>query len=370
MYKSLFVVLAIFIPLTLATQPAEVHSEEIKLIKAGDHFPDIPLQAPKKPDDRKYLGLGEGETFTLKDIKAGIVLVEVMSVYCPSCQRQVKPYNKLLNLIEGNVKTKGRIKMIGIAAGNGDVEVEDFRTKYKVGFPIIPDPKYELHEAIGGSRTPFAIYVKQDPTGEAGVVTGTHLGTDKRYKKRFQKLAKLLTTEVASLRRESEQKKAVTIVVEPVLSDSELRDKVKAAFSTPDGTVTDFREIKLERAKKVYTALVTQETISKRLFAKVTSRPPTCDVCHDIHFIYVFDASGEVLAFEPIQLTKWGNKPWTDTDVAKMRGRVVGRNIFQDYGFNPKVDAVSSATITSGVVIDAVFKGKRILAELKDKGIL
>lgn len=38
-----------------------------------------------------------------------------------------------------------------------------------------------------------------------------------------------------------------------------------------------------------------------KIQAKVVSRPPPCDVCHDIHFIYVFDSTGKILQFVPLQ---------------------------------------------------------------------
>jgi hypothetical protein len=345
-------------------------SKEMKLIGPGDPFPEIPLETPIDPKEREYLTLPEAETFTLKDIKAEVVLVELLSVYCHSCKRQVRPYNRLLDLIENDPQTRGRIKMIGIAVGNDDEEVEKFHQKNKVSFPIIPDPQYHLHQAIGGSRTPFTIYVRQDPGGGGGVVVDTHLGTVKRYQKLFAELTNMMGTNLASVRKESGQKQAKTVVIKPVLSESELRDKVMAVFGRFGGAVRQFQEVKLKDDRMVYTGLVEQRGKSRRLFARAVSRLPTCDLCHDIHFIYLFDGSGEVLGFEPIQLSKWGNKPWDEADLAKMRGRLLGRYIFQTYGFDPKVDAVSSATITSGIILDAVFKGETILAELHEQGLI
>jgi hypothetical protein len=128
--------------------------------------------------------------------------------------------------------------------------------------------------------------------------------------------------------------------------------------------------VTLRSSQEVYTALLEREGRERRLFAKTISRPPTCDLCHDIHFIYVFDSAGEVLRFEPIQLTKYGNKLWDDRDIAKMRGRVIGRYIFDSYAFDPEVDAVSSATITSSIIIDAVFREENLLQELREKGLI
>jgi peroxiredoxin len=371
MYKRAFlVVVTLFLFLIFGGSTVEVHSRELKLIKPGDLFPKTSLKMVEDPLERKYLGLKDGESFTVSDIRADVVLVEIISVYCPGCQRQMRTYNKLFNLIENDPETKGRIKMIGIAVGNNDREIEDFREKYEVRFPIIPDPHFVTHKAIGGSRTPFSIYVRQDPSGRAGVVVSTHLGLERKHKKVFSELSTMMTMDLASIGKEGRQRKGETIEVKPVLTDRELEAKVKAIFATFNGKLTQFQKVTLRNSQEVYTALLEREGREHRLFAKAISRPPTCDLCHDIHFIYLFDPAGEVLRFEPIQLTKYGNKPWDDKDIAMMRGRVIGRYIFDSYEFDPEVDAVSSATITSSIVIDAVFREENLLQELREKGLI
>lgn len=155
-----------------------------------------------------------------------------------------------------------------------------------------------------------------------------------------------------------------------MLSETEVQEKVKSLFASFDGKVSQFDKVNLKSVDSLYTCIVEHEGKSRRFFARAISRPPTCDLCHDVHFIYVFDSSGEVLKFEPIQLTKYGNKPWDKSDVAKMRERILGRYIAKPYLFNPEVDAVSSATITSAIIIDAVFRGEKLLEELRDKGLI
>lgn len=364
-----FILVGFLISLLSGSLTDTVESREIRLIKAGELFPDTLLRIPANQEERKYLGLPEGESFRLSEIKADLVLVEILSVYCPSCQLQVSSYNELYTLIEKDSKTRGRIKMIGIAAGNGDIEVRHFRDEYQVRFPIVPDSRFAMHSAIGGSRTPFTIYVRQDPSGRTGLVAGTHLGLDKDYERLFKELSTMMTMDLAVLKKESKHREADTIRVEPVLKESELQDKVRGLFASFNGRITQFERVSLKGGEEVYTAVIRKGETARRVFAEVTSRPPTCDVCHDIHFIYVFDSSGEVLRFEPIQLTKYGNEPWDENDLAKMRERVLGRYIFKPYVFDPEVDAVSSATITSSIIIHVIFKGEILLEELREKGL-
>ena len=91
---------------------------KIGLIQAGDSFPETPLPVPEDRGYRHYLGTSEGYHFTLKEVSANLIVVEILSVHCPSCQRQIKAYNELYDLIDADPQTSGRIKIIGIAAGN------------------------------------------------------------------------------------------------------------------------------------------------------------------------------------------------------------------------------------------------------------
>jgi hypothetical protein len=59
----------------------------------------------------------------------------------------------------------------------------------------------------------------------------------------------------------------------------------------------------------------------KHYFAKAVSWPPLCDVCHDIHFIYVFDEEGMITNLIPIRLPKEYNRAWDERDIEAMKKR-------------------------------------------------
>ena len=349
----------------------KAEAQTVKLIKEGDLFPETSLQVPKDAAAREYLGLPEGETFTLSRVKADLVLVEILSVYCYSCKKQAPVYNQLFKLIESVPATKGRIKIIGIAAGNGDLEVKDFREKNKVPFPVIPDPQFEMHHAIGGSRTPFSIYVRQDSSGRPGITAGTHLGPNLKYRQLFANLGLLMNKDMAAILKESQEKTGEVVVVKPILSEKELRAKARNVFATFAGEVKNFQKISLRNSSRsVYTCVIEHKGKSQRFFIEIISRAPACVDCHDTHFIYAFDAAGEILRFEPLQLTKIENKPWNAEDVAKMRRRILGKSISKRLLFNPEVDAVSAATITSAAIFDSLSQGGKLLKELKEMGLI
>jgi peroxiredoxin len=364
--------LVILIPLLFVQSylASQVQSQEKPLIKAGDYFPEIPLQTPSNPAERAYLGLPAGKTFTLKDIKAELVLVEILSVYCASCQAQAPSYNKLYDLIERDAKSKGRIKMLGIAVGNGDLEIADFRQRYKIPFPIVPDPQFVIHAAIGGSRTPFSIFVRQDSSAGKGLVAGTRLGTDHEYERLFEHLVALTTMDFASIRKKGRKLEAKMVRVKPILSEGELEARVKGALSGLGGKLTGLERLSLKSPRQVYTGLIEEGGKARRFFAEVVSRPSACDVCHDLHFIYVFDEAGKVLRFVPLQVTKYENEEFDEDDLRKIRSRIVGKYLSDTFIFDPKVDAVSTATITSALIFDSFSKGKALMEELKEKGLI
>ena len=49
--------------------------------REGGLLPDIVLPVPDQPEQRDYLGLSTAGTFRIPDIRAGIVIIEVFSMY-------------------------------------------------------------------------------------------------------------------------------------------------------------------------------------------------------------------------------------------------------------------------------------------------
>jgi hypothetical protein len=373
MYKrSLFILILLGIGLIIGHLGlvVDLGAQQIPLIKEGDLFPNIALQTPGDPKDRTYLGISGKDYFAIRDMKAKVILVEMMNVYCASCQNQAPINNKLFDLIQSSPEIRDKIKIVAIAAGNNDQEIKIFRDHFQVPFPIIPDPHYAMHKAIGGSPTPFSIFVRRESREKPVLVAATHLGFDEHYEELLTKMKSLLNVDLAIIRKKGEKTKGQVLIPKPPFSEAEILAKVKAALPEGGGQSNSVEKISLGKGLDIYMITVGKNGQTTRLFAKVISQLPTCDVCHDSHFIITFDATGKILQFIPLQLTKYGNEDWNEADIAKVRNKIVGRYIYHPFAFKAKVDAVTSATITSAAIFRGLNEGQVLFKELKKKGLI
>ncbi|MEJ5365754.1 MAG: TlpA disulfide reductase family protein [Desulfosoma sp.] len=136
----------------------------------GQSFPPIALEAPKDPAMRTYLGIGAAQTFTVDQVDADVVVVEIFSMYCPHCQREAPTVNAFYELAQKKNRPGKTLKILGIGAGNSPFEVDVFAKKYSVPFPLIPDGDYSVHKTLGEVRTPHFIAVKRSADGSRTVV--------------------------------------------------------------------------------------------------------------------------------------------------------------------------------------------------------
>jgi len=331
-------------------------------------FPDLTFTQTLSKEEQAYLGIPQKKNFTFKEIRGSLILIEFISTYCVSCQKQAPIFDELYSSIEKNPKLKGKVKMIGIAAGNNLHEVEIFKKEYKVPYPIFSDLKFDAHTAVGSPRTPFTIWVRKDAQGK-GIVVSTHLGLIDSMESTLDETRAVLQYDLSLLK----PKKGTIYegdALKPPLTEEELMAKAKEGMEASGGRVIEIKKISLKDGDWIYVGKVDFGNHKENLFSKLASRRAVCDICHDTFFIYTFDPDGKVIDIVPIQLTKIGNLKWTEEDLKKMRERTVERSILNPFIFDPSVDSISGATITVALIFDSLDKAKEIFEKLKKEGYI
>lgn len=133
----------------------------------------IRFETPENAANKKYLGVSES-FFTLADIDATLIVLQIFSMYCPICQAEAETVNQFYDKL--NKSDKKRVKLMGIGTGNTPFEVDVFRKKYQVQFPLVPDDNFEVQKALSEKiRTPIFIVLKKQ-RGNRMKVVQVHVG--------------------------------------------------------------------------------------------------------------------------------------------------------------------------------------------------
>lgn len=324
--------------------------------------------------DKQYLGLADGNKPILANIKSDLIIVEFMNVYCPSCKAQASMLNQLYSALEKDSTSRSKVKMVAIAVGNNQREVSEFRKTEQIVFPTLPDPKFAIYERLANSmRAPYTVLLKKGENGDV-IIVSYHKGLIRSYESFMQeiKAAKQYDEDILRLRQGEKLADDIVEVTDLELSEEELMAKLRQAIirsANDENMDLAIKAVSLPGNDEVFVGTVSSKNDHSRYFAIVVSRESICDICHAIQFIYVLDETGKIAGFEPIQLTKYenGNAIWNENDIDKMRQRVLGRSVLQPVNFDPEVDAVTAATITSAVIFHALSQGKGIFQSVVEQ---
>ena len=68
---------------------------ETKPVGFAVPFPDLTFTQTLSREEQAYLGIPQKKTFSFGEIRASLILVEFISTYCVSCQRQAPIFDEL-----------------------------------------------------------------------------------------------------------------------------------------------------------------------------------------------------------------------------------------------------------------------------------
>jgi peroxiredoxin len=152
----------------------------------GDRLPDFSMDSPGDPASAAELGVAADAPFSLAQLQSELVLLEVIGVYCPQCHRQLPGFNSLAAKLN-RAGLKGRVAMLGLAAGGTPQETAYLRAKGGYAYPVTPDPDYRVHKILGEPLTPYTLLVDK-----TGVVRFAHLGVIEDVDALFARIRDLL----------------------------------------------------------------------------------------------------------------------------------------------------------------------------------
>jgi len=155
---------------TIILFPPIMLSAEGKPPESGETLPELILSAPESDIHQEYLGISDRTSFSIPEIRAEIVVIEIYSMYCPHCQREAPAVNSLYERMETHPHLAGKVKLIGIGVGNTGFEVSFYQKTYDVPFPLFSDGDFSIHKKLGEPRTPYFIALKLDQNGGHRVI--------------------------------------------------------------------------------------------------------------------------------------------------------------------------------------------------------
>jgi len=156
--------------------PAPARAE----LAVGQRVAHLTFSGALSPEDRAYLVLSRTGEFTLEDIKAQYVLIEIFSDTCPHCMMQAPVANHVFRLMEQDQRLRGGVmKMLGVGYYGTAAAMAKWRVKYQVPFPLLPDPKAQVGQALDIPGTPT--YVVLDKQGRVRFVFAGEIDNPRKF---------------------------------------------------------------------------------------------------------------------------------------------------------------------------------------------
>lgn len=352
---------------------APAHAEQARKLGEGDGvfrpvalaaLPEIPLRDALTPGQRSYLGLGATGPFSIGAVRGDLVVVEFFNSSCYACALMAPVMDLAWRKVDARADLRERVRFLGVGVGNTLEQVRDFHDRYDTPFPMVPDPEFAAFDALGTLEgTPYLMLLRRDADGS--LTARAQVGHIPQVEVILAAIEAALLQPPAVDAPPREPVKSGWDTLKPPLTEAELAARLIAAAA----------EAGLPGAVAVPIKIAADETfyrltaVGKSLWALVAGRAKVCNVCHDIFFIVVFDDGGRIVNLAPISITKYKNVEFDAQDIAFLKGRVVGRLLSREIVFDPTVDAVSTATMSSALVFDTLRRLRETWAGMVKDGV-
>ena len=128
----------------------------------------------------------------MPQVKAGTLVIEVFSMYCPFCQENARVVNQVHQLLQNDPSLERKVKVVGLGIGNTPFEVELFRKQFSIGFPLFADDNLQVQKVSEQPfRTPTFITANIE-AGKGLKILDVHVGQIRSPEEFLRKLKKLV----------------------------------------------------------------------------------------------------------------------------------------------------------------------------------
>ena len=366
MYRSAISAVIVILFLVL---PSAASSE---LISPGDFFPRYEFGPDISSADAAYLGVAEminrSGKFHAEDVWGEVLVLELFNRFCFGCQQGASLLNKAYETVASDPALSTKVRFVGVGVGNNMKTVNDFRREFDVLFPLVPDPRFTILDAIGNpGGTPYTMILKR--TSRGLMLVAVHFGVLDSAEEFIDEIREILNGDTEHLVAgvsNAELPPWVEKDLVPPVTEAEIEAMVLKSMERAGYGSVGLYTVDLPDGGTVFIG----ESNRGKVFSRVISRLPVCDVCHTIHFILTFNPGGEIVDFDAISVTKYWNGKWDDRDIDMMRRRLLGLSVLKERDFDPGVDAVSTATMSSSLIFDSIGNLASTIEILREGGHL
>jgi peroxiredoxin len=125
-----------------------------------------PLEAGSPAPDFSLPRLSEGEPVSLATLRGRVVLVNFWATWCKPCEDEMPAMESLYRALRGE-----GFELLAVSVDAGDAEVEAFRDRLGISFPILRDPDRRVATRYQSLRFPESWLIRAD-----GVVAARFIG--------------------------------------------------------------------------------------------------------------------------------------------------------------------------------------------------